>query len=487
MWLMPKKSSTTTRLKLCWRIPTSLLRKILALTGTCTISSASVASSNLQAINKRGIIPYCLWKDQSRPTIPVVAGIVDAAWMDAEAIYDLNEMPQLLEPIREHTFELAYAYTVGAFRCTDAKMEAGRQEYIQVVRRLALKQPGGVWDWLEDLVSETDEEKLAELEAYFEECGEVRQYQTNIEELAELVTDWKVMLELYFQMEAKFAGYLATLEEGNDVSWYERGFLACQTALTFIPVGNVSKSKKARKVMEELANEANWRKFTDEVGRTGGRFSSYDKLLSKLDELEVSTPGSRQKFFDDFDQASDELLRQFDGRPELVEAWKKMDDLGADEALRRNPGVLEALNAPIGLRKNPNEYLSQSYINSHLSKFENDDIVRITTQSKIDEFGGTLGGPDAFVTTKTDFEDMWLETGGDLRKIEKKMGFDSGELGDDVVFAVIKREDVGTFKMASGNEPGVNSNWIPGGNTSGGMPEATLDLTKVKEFEPFNP
>lgn len=82
---------------------------------------------------------------------------------------------------------------------------------------------------------------------------------------------------------------------------------------------------------------------------------------------------------------------------------------------------------------------------------------------------------------------MFLETGGDLREIEKRMGFAQGELGDDAVFAVIKREDVGTFKMASGNEAGVNSNWIPGGKTSGGMPEATLDLTTVREFKPFNP
>lgn len=39
------------------------------------------------------------------------------------------------------------------------------------------------------------------------------------------------------------------------------------------------------------------------------------------------------------------------------------------------------------------------------------------------------------------------------------MGFNEGDLGDDTLFAVIKQEDVGTFKMSSGNEgAGANNN-----------------------------
>lgn len=83
--------------------------------------------------------------------------------------------------------------------------------------------------------------------------------------------------------------------------------------------------------------------------------------------------------------------------------------------------------------------MSQSYINSHLSKFENDDIIRVTSQSSIASHGGTLGGPDAFVLPKTEFLEMYTEVGGDLRQIEKKLGFDEGYLGDDAVFAIIKK------------------------------------------------
>jgi hypothetical protein len=114
----------------------------------------------------------------------------------------------------------------------------------------------------------------------------------------------------------------------------------------------------------------------------------------------------------------------------------------------------------------PTEYVDASVISSHLSLFENDDIVRITSKTNIENNGGTLGGENAFVTTKKAFDKMWAETEGDLTKIGEKMGFDDGYLeglGDDVVFAVIKRENVGTFKMPTGNEGGANSKWLPGG------------------------
>ena len=50
-----------------------------------------------------------------------------------------------------------------------------------------------------------------------------------------------------------------------------------------------------------------------------------------------------------------------------------------------------------------------------------------------------------------------------------------GDLGDDVVFALVKQEDVGSFKMPTVNEgAGANNNWISGGKTSGGANEAII-------------
>ncbi|NJM24268.1 MAG: hypothetical protein HC859_00730 [Bacteroidia bacterium] len=156
---------------------------------------------------------------------------------------------------------------------------------------------------------------------------------------------------------------------------------------------------------------------------------------------------------------------------------EKMDDLGADEALRRNPGALEALNDPKGSRPDPSEYLSQNYIDNHIAKFD-DGAVRFTTQSKIDQYG-TLGNKEAFTMTKSEFDDIVNETGGDLAQIEQRLGLNPGDLtGDDAVIAWVKKQDLGEVKMPSGNEGGVIEEfWIPGGKTSGGVSEGVVDLS----------
>lgn len=138
------------------------------------------------------------------------------------------------------------------------------------------------------------------------------------------------------------------------------------------------------------------------------------------------------------------------------------------------------LAIPHGSRPNPSTYLHESYINSHLSKFEYDDVVRVTNQTSINAHGGTLGGTDAFVLPKSEFMEILAEHGRDLRAIETKLGFPPNSLGEDAVFALIKREDLGTFKMPTGNESGIiDEFWMPGGKTSGGVSEATVDLTTI--------
>ena len=39
------------------------------------------------------------------------------------------------------------------------------------------------------------------------------------------------------------------------------------------------------------------------------------------------------------------------------------------------------------------------------------------------------------------------------------------------------------LRVPSGNEPGVNENWIPGGYTSRGVSEGVMDFSFVKEFK----
>ena len=124
-------------------------------------------------------------------------------------------------------------------------------------------------------------------------------------------------------------------------------------------------------------------------------------LLKKLDDL----PDGGNKFLDDFVGAPDETLRKFLNNPELVDAWRKMDNLGVDDAIRRNPGALDALSKPKGYRPDPSEYLDADYIQNHLSKF--DDGEKGTNEMDCSEFAarflqkacGLEEVPDPFYTS----------------------------------------------------------------------------------------
>ena len=161
----------------------------------------------------------------------------------------------------------------------------------------------------------------------------------------------------------------------------------------------------------------------------------------------------------------------------MVNAWKKMSDFKADEALRGNLCALEALSIPKGSRPDPSTYLDADYIASHLAKFD-DGAVRFTKQSSIDKYG-TLRSKEAFTIPISEFDNLFAETGGDLAQIQTKLGLNAGDLtGDDAVIAWVKKSDLGEVKIPSGNEGGViDEFWIPGGKTSGGISEAIIDLS----------
>ena len=206
------------------------------------------------------------------------------------------------------------------------------------------------------------------------------------------------------------------------------------------------------------------------------RFRSLDEalsadLLKKLDRL----PDGGNKFLDDFAGASDETLNKFLNNSELIDAWKKMDELGADDAIRRNPEAIDAFAKKVNDEKvpEPDTYLDADYIQNHLNKFD-DGAVRFTTDAY-----PTLGNNEAFVIPKSEFDNLMIETGGDLALIEKKLALNDGTLtGKNAVIAWVKKKDFGEIKMPSGNEAGaIPGKWIPGGKTAGGVSEGILDLS----------
>ena len=226
----------------------------------------------------------------------------------------------------------------------------------------------------------------------------------------------------------------------------------------------------AKSVAAKMTKAKSMLKFRSIKGIASDVFKSFENKLKTLQY-------GGQKFLDDFKNALDGDLKKIIEKPELVDAWKKMDDLGADEALRKNLGALEALSKPKGSRLAPRTYLDADYIANHLSKFD-DGAIRFTSRKFLGDYG-TLGPDGGFVMPKSEFDKLLKETNGDLRKIEKKLGLKEGYLdNDDTMIALIEKKDLKDIRMPTGNEGGADPElWIPGGKTSGGVSEAVMDFS----------
>jgi hypothetical protein len=136
----------------------------------------------------------------------------------------------------------------------------------------------------------------------------------------------------------------------------------------------------------------------------------------------------------------------------------------------------EVINVPKGQRPPPESYLSASEIDSHLNLFSQ-GAIRFTSREGAAQYG-TVGPDGGFVIPKKEFDKVLNQSNGDLRIVEKKLGLEPGYLGDkDTMVVLIKPQDIRGLRMPSGNESGANKLWVPGGYTSGGIPEAIMNFS----------
>ena len=124
---------------------------------------------------------------------------------------------------------------------------------------------------------------------------------------------------------------------------------------------------------------------------------------------------------------------------------------------------------------NPKTYLEPAYVAEHLSKFEG-GVSKIAwgVNPKYSEIGPQGGH---FVMPKSVADDVISRAGGHVPTIEKLLGLPKGELGNAPVRIDIPNPT--GLRMPSGNELGANDFWVPGGYTSGGIPEAAIDPTPL--------
>ena len=138
--------------------------------------------------------------------------------------------------------------------------------------------------------------------------------------------------------------------------------------------------------------------------------------------------------------------------------------------------VEEILKTPKGARPNPITYLSARHIEKHLEKFKN-GVTKILAVPP----AGTAGPPSGtFVMPSSVADNLIAEARGDVVKLEQLLGLGRGSLGTKPVRIDIPNP-IG-LRMPSGNELGANSQWIPGGYTSGGLIEAIIDSPKMGQY-----
>ena len=193
-----------------------------------------------------------------------------------------------------------------------------------------------------------------------------------------------------------------------------------------------------------------------------------ETLIATLKNLNLSDDALKRLFKD---LQNTDFAKALSKKPELVEAWKKLDDAGADQALKSNPKLLEALDAPKGSRNTPDTYLSKDYIDNHLKNFE-DGGSRIVTRNDYNEYG--VGKPDAgkteFIATKSEIDEILKLP---VQEQANRLGLPVEQLQNgDVVRIDFKPTD--KIEIPSGNEWGANDQWIPGGKTDGGTIEAIV-------------
>ena len=160
-----------------------------------------------------------------------------------------------------------------------------------------------------------------------------------------------------------------------------------------------------------------------------------------------------------------------------VPAWKWLGKAPLTEEQ-----VQEILATPKGERPDPSAYLDKKYICRHLKEFRSgvsfvmglDNYVMFVVARKF------IGREDnsCFVMPKTVCDDIAKAANGNLAVYEQALGFEPGYFRGHGGLVRINVLDVADLhiRIPSGNEAGANAWWLPGGYTSGGVPEAVSDL-----------
>jgi len=228
----------------------------------------------------------------------------------------------------------------------------------------------------------------------------------------------------------------------------------------------------AKDLSIEVATTLTGTKLLKEIVDKAKEHDLDQKVIKVLDDFyENQTKGKPFNHGEkvESEMAGSQEFLSFETRPGLNTFIKEKDiQLRSDwDADRLYDDVLGAAK---GDRPSPENYLSASAISSHLSKFVN-GAVRIYKPRE----SGSIGPEnDMFVFPRDEWDRLIESTGGDISLIDRKLGM-GGYLIKNKAVLEVAQIDSPKVRLPSGNETGASQYWLPGGYTSGGVPEAVID------------
>ena len=158
----------------------------------------------------------------------------------------------------------------------------------------------------------------------------------------------------------------------------------------------------------------------------------------------------------------------------------------AEEIRYKNYWNEPILKIPKGSRPDPKTYVNSEYLTKHFAEFDEGATVIQTewAYTNYSEANGFVGVPDdnTLFVMPTKYADKVIKnSNGNINYIEEKLGFPKGYFKYGGGLVRIDVEDLSDLdlRLPSGNETGANSMWIPGGETSGGVPEAILNTVPL--------
>ena len=207
-----------------------------------------------------------------------------------------------------------------------------------------------------------------------------------------------------------------------------------------------------------------------------------------IDNLEPTEAKKAVSLINSYGDEALEMFKEgksFDEVKKVVEGG--LSESGLDSGLTQSQ-IEKIVNTPKGSRPDPSSYLSQEYIEAHLDQFD-DGVSVIQTEwayKRYSEINGFVGVPDdnsLFVMPKNYCDDVIERANRNISIIEKELGFPEGYFSDGGGLIRIDAPNTPelNIRIPSGNETGANIHWIPGGKTSGGVPEAITNTIPLKD------